>query len=104
MVDVVFGAFQAILVILEYAAKDVARPNVLDVPPNRREQFLQISIVKESLPKRIVLVDIVFKVVRADRTVITPRVAPEELIASRTGQHYFDELARQLRGIVVRIT
>src|SRR6185312_11342835 len=86
-----------------HAAEDVPRRDVGDIRTDRADQSLELLWRREPLPIVEVAVDIVFKVASARRAIVAPGVAAKELVTARPGEHDLDELACQLRRIVVGV-
>ena len=87
----------------EHVAEDVARPHSGHIGADRGEHARDRRVRDQPLPEAVVLVDVVLEVVVDDRPVVTPRIAAEQLVAARSGEHDLDELRCELGGVEVRI-
>ena len=103
MIDEVLWTLKLDVTSLEYIAEDISRPDLVNIIPDRRKDLLDVFIGDKPLPVFVVLIDVVLEPVALDCSVIPPGIATEQFIASCAAQDDLDELARQLRGVVIRV-
>ncbi len=104
VVDVVLGPTKAHVTGAVDVAKDVSCPYVLHVAPDRGKRAFDLTIGNEAVPIHVVLVDVVLEVATGACAKITPGIAGKQFVTAGSGQHDFDELARELGDIVIGIT
>src|SRR5215210_4391907 len=89
MVDVVLRARQLCRGVYEYRAKDGAAVDVANAIPDRCQDLLVGRVRQESLPKPIIVIDVMLERIASDRPPVAPRIAGKQLIPACSGQHHF---------------
>ena len=103
VVDIVLGPIELISVGKKNVTKDVACPDVLDLAPDGGEKFLELAVTDQPLPVKVIVVDVLFKVLGIGCAILTPRVATKELITATAGKHHLNEFASKLCSIIVGV-
>src|SRR4051812_36545850 len=85
------------------ALEDVPGGDVLYVPPDRREDALDLLVADQALPEQVIFVDIMVEVVVDDGAIVAPGIAAEQFVAAGAAQHHLDELAGQLGRVEIRV-
>ena len=85
-------------------AKNVARPDLRHLGPDRRQCLTEHGVGHQPLPMRIVLVDVGLEVSSGRGARVAPRIPAKQLVAAGARQDYLHELARQLGDVEVRVT